>query len=424
MTIIEIIDKPILENIISILQLNPDRVIFLTINDESLDDWIHIFSDFVEKKIEFKNKSLKKSSIEDTANEIKEFLQQENINDDLYFDILGGRERILLSIGYLAALNPNHRFHIIRPDFATGKILDVETCREVDSKEPDEYSLKDMIRLFGGTLIDFEKPCGDNRFPNTSVDGSALSNLFQINSARSYIKKLFYSLANGSINTGNGNCSCLEIWSDFTENAKTPKFYSDSTLLFNKFKADGVIRSYHFNGQKFKITFVDNNQIYEEVFKIASEKYGNILELYIGVLIREILNEIGDNNSMVYQSVKIDWDDDVYVTNNGRTNYGATNEIDIMTVINYRPIYISCKLGNWDQNELYKLNSIAEHFGGKYSRKLLISYKPVSSLNQDQERCRTLKERAEDMGISMIDDLRSSEMTENQLFERIKDAIM
>lgn len=427
MTIIELIDKPAIENFISILQLRPDKVVFLTIEDEPFDRWADVFSKFSKKnnvKITAEMRSFKKESIEDTAGEINELLT--NLEDEgtpgeeIYFDILGGRERILLSIGYLMASDPDHGFHIIRPDFTMGKILDVETGKPVISNEPEEYPLKYMFQLFDGTLIDFEKPCDNKKdFPNTASDGSALSSLFQINAACSYIKKLYQFL---TFYDEKVEESRLEIWLEFTKDRKSLNKRLSYITLSNELKIQHMISSYHFGGNNYPIKFSgDDMRTPEEVFYIASEKYGTILELYIGVLVKEILNEAGKKNARVYHSVKIDWDGVIQTTCNGKSDPGATNEIDVMTVINYRPAYISCKLGKWDQDELFKLSSVAEHFGGKYSRKLLVSYKSIDDLNPDKDSCRILNERAADMGIKVIDNLKNT--TEQELKNKIRDAI-
>lgn len=56
----------------------------------------------------------------------------------------------------------------------------------------------------------------------------------------------------------------------------------------------------------------------------------------------------------------------------------VVNEIDIMSINNNLPTFISCKIGNVDQMALYELETVANRFGGKYAKKVLIVAKDVA----------------------------------------------
>ena len=77
------------------------------------------------------------------------------------------------------------------------------------------------------------------------------------------------------------------------------------------------------------------------------------------------------------------------------------------------PTFISCKNGYFDANELYKLSSVAERFGSKYSKKLLIASEP----SKDTNAYKTICERAADMGITLIDGV--SDMSDYDLTRKI-----
>jgi hypothetical protein len=59
------------------------------------------------------------------------------------------------------------------------------------------------------------------------------------------------------------------------------------------------------------------------------------------------------------------------------------------------PTFISCKNGRVDKDALYELDTIANKFGGKYSKRIIFS---------PQSNDETLNERAREMGITIIDD--------------------
>ena len=66
------------------------------------------------------------------------------------------------------------------------------------------------------------------------------------------------------------------------------------------------------------------------------------------------------------------------------------------------PVFVSCKNGCVDIEELYKFNSVAERFGGKNVRKILIA----TSLGEDV-RSEYFRRRAKDMKIRLIEDIQN-----------------
>ena len=84
----------------------------------------------------------------------------------------------------------------------------------------------------------------------------------------------------------------------------------------------------------------------------------------------------------------IDWDGVIEAGG----NRDVLNEIDVMSIRNNRPTFISCKIGNVDQMALYELETVANRFGGKYAKKVLATAQELSA---------THMRRAEEMGIEV-----------------------
>lgn len=63
------------------------------------------------------------------------------------------------------------------------------------------------------------------------------------------------------------------------------------------------------------------------------------------------------------------------------------------------PVFISCKNGSTDENELYKLSAVAEHFGAKFAHKALIA----TDLQKNYASLARFNDRAREMGITVID---------------------
>ena len=78
------------------------------------------------------------------------------------------------------------------------------------------------------------------------------------------------------------------------------------------------------------------------------------------------------------------------------------------------PIFISCKNGWFDVNELYKLNTVAERFGNEYARTVLVT----TELSKTDERAKYLRARAKDMNVRFVEDPDS--ITEKELEKELK----
>ena len=161
--------------------------------------------------------------------------------------------------------------------------------------------------------------------------------------------------------------------------------------LFKSLENYGLIKALFFDDKVVAFTF-KNTQV-----KSCLTSAGRLLELAVTVM---ALKAKDKNGEPVYNDVRtgvcIDWD------TVAAPEYSAdvANEIDVMIMKDLTPIFVSCKNGGFDANELYKLSVVAERFGGKYARKVLIASQSVDDTAQG----RYLKLRADDMNIRIIDD--------------------
>ena len=114
----------------------------------------------------------------------------------------------------------------------------------------------------------------------------------------------------------------------------------------------------------------------------------------------------------VRNGVCIDWDGDIHF---GEDIIKDTeNEIDIMMMHRIVPVFVSCKNGNVDMDELYKLNSVADRFGSKYSKKVLVA----SALDHMGSFADYFRQRARDMNINLIENIQ--DMTDAELSRKVK----
>lgn len=109
--------------------------------------------------------------------------------------------------------------------------------------------------------------------------------------------------------------------------------------------------------------------------------------------------------------VVLDWDGDIHATAPSFPN--TENEIDVLLVRGMIPVFVSCKNGNVDENELYKLSSVAAHFGAGYAKKVLVA----TDLQKNYASLARFRDRARQMDIVILDGVHK--MTEHEFMRRI-----
>ena len=128
-------------------------------------------------------------------------------------------------------------------------------------------------------------------------------------------------------------------------------------------------------------------------------KAGQVLEMKI---YKEMKNLKDKDGSPVYSDVmngvQIDWDGEL--DENGESSELETkNEIDVLAIKNVTPVFVSCKNGAFEADELYKLKAVSLRFGGKYAKLALAA----TSIPENQKKNQILRQRIKDMGIKLID---------------------
>lgn len=165
---------------------------------------------------------------------------------------------------------------------------------------------------------------------------------------------------------------------------------SDCGLIF------GLTQNAEFLKFRFK-----SEQIARVLFKA-----GNILELFGYMLLREICEEDRGFYDDVKIGVSVDWDGVVH--RGSLMTKDTKNEIDLLAMRKLIPIFISCKNGEVHKEALYELETVAEHYGGKYAKKVLLS----TYVDYDDSSKSYILQRASDMGISVLCGVQDMSKTE------------
>ena len=183
-------------------------------------------------------------------------------------------------------------------------------------------------------------------------------------------------------------------------------FYSSASQEISGYqskfkKMHRLLKSLQLNGLINNLTIRNDSIKYKYSSKKIRQcvlKAGNILEIKILSIVRRMQNSDGTpyfNDSK--NGVSIRWND--YSQDNSQKVL-SVNEIDILAMKGLIPVFISCKNGMVDYDELYKLNAVAFRFGGLYSKKILIA----TDTGKNEISQQSFARRAKDMGIVYIDD--------------------
>lgn len=177
--------------------------------------------------------------------------------------------------------------------------------------------------------------------------------------------------------------------------------------IFYALEKEKLISGLENKGDRFRLVF-KNGQI-----KRCLTKAGTILELRTYLIAHTLTEADGSPRYHdVMTGVFIDWDGTVH--DQKETAVDTENEIDLILMRGLVPVFVSCKNGAVEEGELYKLNTVANRFGGAYARKLLIG----TTLGKSGRGKQYFLERAKDMQIQVLDNVH--ELSDKQFVKALK----
>ncbi len=409
MTYVEFFDKPASENICACLTDIPDRVIYIGDDRKQMERHIANYEKIFSGRgynIEFSYKSVSKSNLDFAIRVISEIVEA---NDDCVFDITGGEEILLLALGIVCERYKDKNIQLHRINLRHGTVHDCDKDGNTIYKTPLALSVEENVRLFGGEVV-----YGD-------VGGE---DTYKWELTPDFLKdvELIWSICRQDVRAWNAQLGV------FMEIEKVGKVCEDGlttvasrAAVLNRLNSEGRLKriedvlepllttrllTHYDDSDEDNVTITYKNK----QVKRCLVKAGQALEMKIFTTIMELTNEDG---SPVYtdalNGVVIDWDGD-----GERGLYDTENEIDVFLMHGVVPVFISCKNGYLSNEELYKLNTVAERFGGKYAKKVLVT----NAIDEMKDAGKYLCQRAADMGIAVIKNIQ--DMDDKELAKKLK----
>lgn len=403
MTYIEFFDKIATENICACLTYSPDRVIYIGDNSKLMKRHISNYSRvFMDRgqNIEFLYRTVSKNNLDDVVTLLTEIIET---YDDCVFDITGGEEIMTLALGVVFSRYPEKKIQIHKFNLRNNSIYDCDKDGVTVYKDTPTLSIEENIRIYGGDIV------------YGSIDGEATYK-WDMNEDFMDDVNLIWNICKTDVRYWNTQIAVFEALNAVgvsTEDGLTitaPRELLDIFLNNRKakyIKAKGIINYLLKYGLLNSFTDNDENVIvsYKNLqVKKCLSKAGQALEMKVFATAKSVL----DNDGVpVYDDslngVVIDWDGVLH--HKDEKLYDTENEIDVLLMHDIVPVFISCKNGVVTSDELYKLNTVAEHFGGQYSKKVLIA----TSIDQMGEGGKYLRQRAQDMNIRLLENIQDLE---------------
>lgn len=292
------------------------------------------------------------------------------VNHDLelghrvFFDLTGGESLPLVAFGIISKdlMAPMHMYDIQSNKMYEYGYEGSPLLSELAEYDPISLNLDEFISLYGGT-INYRM---HKDFKDTWSDEDIKDVVDMWNLSRNYKRKWVHYSA-----------LFRKFMPDYRLNVQVDakQFLTE----INKNKMLGSIATFNqfldaCESAGFLKDVCHENGVYSYTYKNESIKNyfwdgGSILEMY--AFLKESHENISNDCRV---GVHIDWDGVIH----NMPGKDVLNEIDIMSINDNLPTFISCKIGNVDQMALYELETVANRFGGKYAKKVLVVAKDVA----------------------------------------------
>ena len=370
MTLIELYDRSPLKNIIGILSLRPDKVYFIGPAHPMLDDVDRVTAVLAAKGLRV-DAEVHRIDLDDPAQMRKTLTEIIGDAPDSIVETTGGDERLLLLANALAQQHGLQSQHF---DIPSGSATDTDGDGMLVPTVRASLTVQEILYLHGGTIT------GYTTDPACKKDLIDTLWALTCHHPREWNSRLKFLAAIEKHHVRGQTVSMPA--------PSVPKF--DRTRFANirtKFTERGIIRN-ESTSKEIRYTYTDPH------LRGVLEKAGNILEhkaLYEAMNAQYRGAPLFDDCCM---GVEIEWDNDL-----PSPSKNTNNEIDLLLTRGVCPLFVSCKNGDVDENELYKLAVVSERFGGEYAKKMLI----VTELEPESPQAReAFARRAEDMGIYLV----------------------
>lgn len=391
MTVIEFFNKTAIENMLSALLCQPDRVIYLGYSNKQMRAAMAVYQEVLDSRCvetELSCVAVNRNDLAAITDALEKIVLE---HDDCVFNLDGGEDLYLVAGGKLAERYPE-RLQLHRFNVRSKTIIDCDADGNDQQTEPIAIRVEENIRIYGGRVI-FE----DER-PGTTAR-------WMFNEAFRQDVRAMWEVCRRDTRAWNRLVSVLgRLQNLYPAAEETPlqfrfpvkpqgvdrEDYAELKTLLRSLAEAEVLYGLWEDADGLRFAF-KNRQI-----ATILEKAGTVLELYVTIVARGLIEDDERIYNDALSGVWLDWDG----TPQGEFIPDVYNEVDVMLMHGATPVFISCKNGMMEVDELYKLFTVATRFGDKYARMVLVT----TALSELGDKGKYIRTRAREMGITVIDD--------------------
>lgn len=395
MTYIEFYDKNLIENICSCLVMLPERIVIVGDNNNDLNMQRDRYNTLLKGRghqAEIITHSVNRNKMREILDLLTVIVET---YDDCVFDLTGGDDVILVAVGMIFERYRDRNIQMHYINIRNNRIQDCDmdgtTLKE---GEMPHLSVTENIRLYGGDIVYEDiRPGTTVRWDMNDDFAGDIRAMWDIcrKNVRTWNTQIgvfaaIESMKSGVSDDGLFVKTSVKAVSDHMKKEGW-KYYINNNLI-TALEKDGLA-DFSIDDESISIRY-KNSQV-----KKCLTKAGQALEMivYLAALnARE--NDVRKTYNDAMNGVFIDWDGEIHT---GREADDAENEIDVLMMHDMVPVFVSCKNGHVDIKELYMLDTVANRFGGKYAKKVL-----VATAVSEGDFANHLVRRAEEMNITII----------------------
>ena len=419
MTVVEFFDVSPLQNLSGALNFDADRVCLVGSNERSMTERKRVFERVLARFAPGVSLEFVPVRKYDMAQVVETLVAVCGRDREVIFDVAGGSDYILAAAGVAfercRAKGLDVRMEHI--SVRSGKLASFGDARlPLRASGRPALTCDEVVALHGGSVVYAEqKKSGTVRWDFASDDfGNDVARLWRIcrEDCRAWNR---YGAMMGELESlaVDKRVKPRPEWSEKVELSVRRLKETGKTRLadalaphLRSLAAEGLIRDYCYDKERLRFSY-KSKQV-----RACLVKAGTALELATYLAAK---NARTKNGRYVYNDalsgVVLDWDGKIH---NGLQSAADTeNEIDVLLMRGMIPVFVSCKNGGTDENELYKLAAVAEHFGVKYAKKVLVA----TDLQKNYTSLQRFLDRAAQMDITVIDGVHK--MTGRELAKRL-----
>lgn len=359
-TVIEFFDEDPIENLITCINYKLDKVLYFGHKDSMTQKRIQITRDSLKRIcnitevefIELSKKSLDRV-VEILEREVNEEKKQGN---QCFFDLTGGEGLILVAMGILSTKyeTPMHRYDIWSGELTVFRNKEGLRIDEAVPSKEVKLSLDDMIAMWDGVINYRQQKMAKSHLEEKEFIAD-FEKIWSVAGRDAKKWNTFSGIFKRFAGDENEN---LTVTAPVKELDKCIRQYGALTrrgaiAMLHELNDLGILEHVKTDNEKLRYKF--KNAIVKECLLDA----GCALELHTYY---EMKNSGRYSDCRV--GVHIDWDGKI-----GGKEQDVINEIDVLALEGYIPVFISCKNGKVNQMALYELDAVASRFGGRYVRK-------------------------------------------------------